>query len=176
MFLVLFPVWVCTSTHSATIVVFDLEHIGRFLFWFLLVVDLCGVTQDDCSSCSISRILSVIAFFCFLCSVVLFDGTRYVRSSCLILYNLDFCFLLVVCCGLHVVSHRMTTWVICGFVSALFLSLGFLLLVAVSQKGALAGVLIALVNAVLPLVIRVLTLGIGECNSDAPCLLVGSFE
>lgn len=61
-----------------------------------------------------------------------------------------------------VVLCRATTWALSGFLSAAFLTGSFFILRKLSPLGIIAAIFVALVNAVLPLVIRVLTLSIGQ--------------
>lgn len=49
-----------------------------------------------------------------------------------------------------------------GFLSALFLTGTFFILAAIFESGLLAAIFIAIINAVLPLVIRALTLIVGK--------------
>ncbi|CAM9490348.1 unnamed protein product [Pylaiella littoralis] len=58
------------------------------------------------------------------------------------------------------IIHRMTTWALSGFLSAAFLTGSFFILSAVFTSGLIGAIFVALVNALLPLVIRVLTLAI----------------
>lgn len=51
-----------------------------------------------------------------------------------------------------------------GLLSGLFLTGTFFILAAIFESGLLAAIFIALINAVLPLVIRALTLVVGEQN------------
>lgn len=56
----------------------------------------------------------------------------------------------------------MTTWMVSGFFSALFVTAAFFVLFAIFGQGWLAAIFIALINAVLPAVIMGFTLAIGE--------------
>lgn len=56
----------------------------------------------------------------------------------------------------------MTTWAVSGFLSAAFLAGSFFILREIFNLGFIAAIFVALVNAVLPLVIRILTLSIGQ--------------
>lgn len=60
---------------------------------------------------------------------------------------------------------RFTTWALAGFLSMLFLGLAFALLFYIAGQGWWAGIIVALVNAVLPQVIRVLTVSLGGLNN-----------
>ncbi|CAM9629055.1 unnamed protein product [Scytosiphon promiscuus] len=54
--------------------------------------------------------------------------------------------------------QRARTWALSAFLSALFLTGTFFILAAIFESGLLAAIFIAIINAVLPLVIRALTL------------------
>ncbi|CAM9754098.1 unnamed protein product [Scytosiphon promiscuus] len=56
--------------------------------------------------------------------------------------------------------RRSFTWALSGFLSAAFLTGSFFILRAIFEAGLIAALFVALVNALLPLVIRVLTLAI----------------
>eukprot|EP00752_Nemacystus_decipiens_P004462 g4075.t1 len=58
------------------------------------------------------------------------------------------------------IFQRATTWAISGFLSAAFLTGSFFILREIFNLGFIAAIFVALVNAVLPLVIRILTLAI----------------
>lgn len=54
------------------------------------------------------------------------------------------------------------TWMVSGFLSALFVTASFFVLYEIFGQGWLAAIFIALINAILPVVIMGLTLAVGE--------------
>lgn len=59
-------------------------------------------------------------------------------------------------------ATRAATWALSGFLSAAFLTGSFFVLRVIFEAGTIAAIFVALVNALLPLVIRTLTLTFGQ--------------
>ncbi len=73
----------------------------------------------------------------------------------------------VACCGGTRIAAwfdatRAATWALSGFLSAAFLTGSFFILRTIFEAGTIAAIFVALVNALLPLVIRTLTLTFGQ--------------